>query len=97
MEPKKTFVRALQGGEIRIIDGLTKARPEPKQGIAVSARHSAKVSLSKILLQQLGAPGARIQIRAAGDTRDLSFRDLDKYALINETKIQAGTSPVLTG
>src|SRR5271166_782209 len=94
---EKTFVRALQGGEVRIIEGLVKARPEPKQGTAVSARHSAKVSLSKILLDQLGAGGARVQIRAAGDTRDLSFRDLDNYALITETKIQAPTSPVLTG
>lgn len=94
---EKTFVRALQGGEIRIIDGLIKARPEPKQGVSVSARHSAKVSLSKILLEQLGAAGARIQTKAAGATRDLSFRDLDSYALINETKIQAETSPVLSG
>src|SRR5271166_1911571 len=94
---EKTFVRALQGGEVRIIEGLVKARPEPKQGTAVSARHSAKVSLSKILLDQLGAGGARVQIRAAGDTRDLSFRDLDNYALITESKIQAPTSPVLTG
>jgi hypothetical protein len=94
---EKTLVRALQGGEIRIIDGLIKARPEPKQGVSVSARHSAKVSLSKILLEQLGAAGARIQTKAAGATRDLSFRDLDSYALFNETKIQAETSPVLSG
>lgn len=94
---EKTLVRALQGGEIRIFDGLTKARPEPKQGIAVSARHGAKVSLSKTLLEQLGAAGARVQTKAAGETRDLSFRDLDMYALVNETKIQAPTSPVLSG
>jgi hypothetical protein len=36
-------------------------------------------------------------MRAAGDTRDLSYRDLEKYALITETKIQDTTSPVLTG
>jgi hypothetical protein len=94
---EKTLVRALQGGEVRIIDGLVKLRPEPKQGIAVSARHGAKTSLSKTLLEQLGAFGARIRIRAAGDTRDLSYRDLEKYALITETKIQDTTSPVLTG
>jgi hypothetical protein len=94
---EKTLIRALQGGEIRIIEGLTKARPEPKQGIAVPGRHGAKVSLSKILLEQLGAASARIQTKAAGETRDLSFRDLDAYALVNETKIQAATSPVLSG
>jgi hypothetical protein len=94
---EKTLVRALQGGEVRIIDGLVKARPEPKQGIAVSARHGAKTSLSKTLLEQLGASSARIRTRAAGDTRDLSYRDLEKYALITETKIQDTASPVLTG
>jgi hypothetical protein len=94
---EKTFVRALRGGEIRIIEGLVKARPASKQGIAVSAQHSAKVSLSKILLNQLGTAGARVQTKAAGDTRELSFRDLDDYALIDEEKIQARTSPVLTG
>jgi hypothetical protein len=65
--------------------------------IRLGPAQSARVSLSKILLQHLGAAGARIQTKAAGDTRDLSFRDLDNYALINETKIQAETSPVLSG
>jgi hypothetical protein len=50
-----------------------------------------------MLLEQLGAAGARIQTKAAGETRDLSFRDLDSYALVNETKIQDRTSPVLSG
>jgi hypothetical protein len=94
---EKTLVRALQGGEVNILDGLVKTRPAPKQGLAVSARHSAKVSLSKTLLEQLGAGGARIRTKAAGETRDLSFRNLVDYALVNETKIQARTSPVLTG
>jgi hypothetical protein len=94
---EKTLVRALQGGEIRVLDGLTKARPEPKQGIAVSARANAKLSLSKILLEQLGAAGKRIRTKASGETKDLSFRDLDIYSLVNETKIQASTSPALSG
>ena len=94
---EKTLVRALQGGDIKILDGLTRTRPGPKEGKSVSARHSAKESLSKFLLAQLGALGCRIQTKAAGETRDLSFRNLDLYALVDETKIQARTSPVLTG
>ena len=93
---EKTFVRALQGGEIRIIDGLIKARPEPKQGIAVSARHG-RSSLSKILLEQLGAAGTRIQTRAAGDTAISVIRDLDNYALITKPRSRTRTSPVLSG
>lgn len=99
---EKTFVRALAGGEIRVIDGLTKDRPGDKQGEALSARSSARASLSKFLLTQLRggnvvASNARIRTNAAGQTRDLSFRELGIYALINETKIQAPTSPILTG
>jgi hypothetical protein len=94
---EKTLIRALGGGEIRIIEGLSKERPAPKQGISVSAQHGAKVSLSKILLDQLGAAGSVVQTNAAGKTRELSFRDLDDYALVDEEKIQARTSPVLTG
>jgi len=99
---ERTLVRALAGGEIRIIDGLTKDRPGDKQGTAVSARHSARASLSKFLLEQLnggavGASNARMRTNAAGQTRELSFRDLGIYAWVNETKIQALTSPVLSG
>ena len=94
---EKTLVRALKGGDIRLIDGLNRDRPDPKQGASVSARHNASVSLSKVLLAQLGATGSRVQTNAAGATRELSYRDLERFALVNETKIQEGTSPVLSG
>jgi AAA domain len=95
---EKTLVRALQGGgDTRVIDGLVKTRPGPKEGVSLSANHRAKASLSKMLLETLGAGRARVRTAASGTTRDLSYRDLDRYALITETKIQAPTSPVLTG
>jgi hypothetical protein len=93
----KTLVRALQGGDIKILDGLVKVRPSPSEGTSVSAQHSAKASLSKLLLAQLGANAARIRTDANGKTRDLSFRDLGRHALVNETKIQDALSPVLSG
>jgi hypothetical protein len=93
----KTLVRALQGGEIRLIDGLVRDRPDPTLGISVSAQHSAKFSISKILLEQLGATNVRIRTNASGKTRELSFRDLARNILINETKIQEISSPVLSG
>jgi prefoldin subunit 5 len=94
---EKTLVRALKGGDIRIIDGLFRERPDQKSGTSASARHGANVSLSKILLAQLGAADKRVQTNAAGATRDLSYRDLERFAIVNETKIQEATSPVLTG
>ena len=93
---EKTLIRALSGGNIRIIDGLFRDRPDAKLGTSVSARHGA-TSLSKVLLSQLGANDKRVRTNAAGATRELSFRDLERFSIVNETKIQEGTSPVLTG
>jgi hypothetical protein len=93
---EKTLVRALKGGDIKIIDGLFRGRPDQSQGISVSARHGAKTSLSKVLLEQLGAADKRMQTNASGGTRDLSYRDLERFSIVNETKIQEDTSPVLT-
>lgn len=65
----------------------------------MSACHNAKSSLSKFLLSHLSAGNvaannARIRTNARMATRELSFRDLDIHALVNETKIQAPTSPI---
>jgi len=94
---ERTLVRALQGGDIRILDGLQWHRPSPTEGVAVAAKHSAKTSLSKLLLAALGAEGARIRTDASGKTRDLSFRDLNRNVLIQESKIQDPLSPVHSG
>lgn len=98
----KTFVRALAGGEIKVIDGLTKDRPSDKQGVSMSARSNARASLSKFLLEKLGngnvaATDARIRTNASGTTRDFSFRDLGIYSLVNETKILSDASPIGSG
>ena len=94
---EQTLVRALQGGDVRDLPGLVEARPSQSQGISVSARHGTKSSLSKLLLAQLGADKVRIRTDASGKTRELSFRDLERLALVNETKIQEASSPVLSG
>jgi len=57
----------------------------------------SNVSLSKMLPTQLGGADKRVQTNASGATRDLSYRDLERFSIVNETKIQEGTSPVLTG
>lgn len=94
---EKTFVRALQGGNVKILEGLTRIRPGQNDGVSVSAQHGAQNSLSRLLLAQVGAANARVRTDASGKTRDLSFRDLERHALVSETKIQDGSSPVLSG
>jgi hypothetical protein len=92
-----TFVRPLQGGDIKLLPGLVRFRPKPENGQNLSAKHSAKSSLSKFLLAKLGAANARVRTDAKGKTRDLSFRDLSRHVLINETKIQSVESPIQFG
>jgi len=94
---ERTFVRALQGGNISVLEGLVHDRPTPAQGMSVSAQHGAQASLSKLLLTQVGATDTRVRTDASGKTRELSFRDLERHALVSETKIQDGSSPVLSG
>jgi len=99
---EKTFVRALAGGEVKVIDGLTKDRPSDKQGVSMSARSNARASLSKFLLEKIGrgnvtAANARIRTNASGATREFSFRDLGIYSLVNETKVMSDSSPIWTG
>ncbi|PDS31475.1 ATP-binding protein [Rhizobium phaseoli] len=94
---EKTFVRALQGGNVKVLDGLTRIRPGQNDGVSVSAQHGAQNSLSRLLLAQVGAANARVRTDASGKTRDLSFRDLERHAFVSETKIQDVSSPVLSG
>jgi len=92
-----TIVRALQGGDAKLLKGLTRNKPRAEDGENLSVRHGAKKSLSKFLLRMIGAEGARIRVNAKGLTRDLSFRDLSRHVLINETKIQSVESPIQFG
>ena len=99
---EKTFVRALAGGEIKVIDGLTKDRPSDNQGVSMSARSNARASLSKFLLEKIGngnvtAANARIRTNASGATREFSFRDLGIYSLVNEIKVISDASPIWSG
>lgn len=77
---ERTFVRALQGGNISMLEGLVRTRPAPGQGVSVSALHSAQNSLSRLLLASIGAANARVRTDASGKTRDLSFRDLGRLS-----------------
>jgi len=78
---ERTFVRALQGGNIKVLEGLSHVRPTQSQGTSVSAQHGAQNSLSRLLLGQVGATDARVRVDASGKTRDLSFRDLERHSL----------------
>jgi hypothetical protein len=94
---EKTIVRPLQGGEIVVLDGLQNVRPQENDGEVFSAQHRSHKSISKYLLEKIGAKGAKIRTDAKGKTRELSFRDILKICIVDEASIQKSTSPILTG
>jgi hypothetical protein len=53
--------------------------------------------MSQFLLNELGLSGRSIAEDVYGKKRSLSFRDLVRYCLIDETAIQSETSPVESG
>src|SRR4051794_39666202 len=39
-DSERTLVRALQGGDIRVLEGLVRRRPDAAEGVSISATHS---------------------------------------------------------
>jgi hypothetical protein len=95
-----TFMRALVGGAFEVLPGnLFEADPKRKDRRKLSGKHNAAKpdNMSQFLLNELGLSGKSIAQDAYGKKRSLSFRDLVRYCLIDETAIQGETSPVESG
>jgi hypothetical protein len=95
-----TLVRALAGGAFEFYAGETVDKSaNGNSHRQLSARHSAGDSenLSQLLLGEIGLDGREIAIDANGKKRSLSFRDLARYCIVDETAIQSEVSPALSG
>ncbi|MCK2237399.1 MULTISPECIES: hypothetical protein [unclassified Crossiella] len=94
-----TLSRATQGGGFRLFRGDHRAYPLPVEHEPLSAKHSAKdfKNLSHYLLGKIGLDGKVVRKDGAGRTKSLSLRMLAPLFLVDETKIQARTAPVVTG
>lgn len=84
--------RFIGGGdfELRFSDGTERV---------LSARHSADndTNLSNFLLQRLGIEGKELAKDKSGTKKPLSFRDIVRFCITDETSIQSETSPVESG
>lgn len=93
---EKTFVRALAGGNIRVLDGLRREPPTAKEGEPLSAKHGAN-SVSMYLLADMNSAGRRVRTDAKGETKELSYRDFKPHILVDEAKVQSDESPIQGG
>ncbi len=84
--------RAIVGGDFEI-------RGDGGNSKILSARHNrdADDNLSNFLLKHLGMDGQFIAIDKSGTKRSLSFRDVVRLCITDETSIQSETSPALSG
>lgn len=94
-----TLMRPLAGGAFELHTGHVSSVERGKNVRALSARHdrSNDDNLSQLLLNELGFGNKYIAVDANGKKRSLSFRDIVRFCLVDETIIQSETSPVEAG
>ncbi|TCD16381.1 hypothetical protein [Oricola cellulosilytica] len=94
-----TLMRSLAGGAFELHSGHVSAVERGKNVRTLSARHdrSNDDNLSQLLLNELGFGSKSIAVDANGKQRSLSFRDIVRFCLVDETIIQSETSPVEAG
>lgn len=91
--------RSLAGGNFAARPGLTIPQEGNEKVRVLGAKHdhTEEANLSQFLLGQLGLRGKRIAVDTNGKKRSLSFRDISRFCIVDETTIQSEGSPIQTG
>jgi DNA repair ATPase RecN len=98
-EETVTLRRALAGGPFEMFSGIEVSDSGRGNARQLSARHDSTNTdnLSQFLLDKIGLGSRQIVTDAHGKKRSLSFCDLSRYCIVDETAIQSETSPALSG
>lgn len=94
-----TLMRALAGGAFELHGGDLNLADRRNSTHYLSARHdhTSRDNVSKFLLDEIGMGSKFIAVDVNGKKRSLSFRDLAKFCITDETAIQAEASPAESG
>lgn len=95
-----TVWRSMEGGGFRLFEGLHETPPaDDVQHKVLGEHHSDKngANLSWFLLSLCGLVGKRVRRNARGETNSLSFRNIARLMIVNETEITQRTSPLFDG
>jgi hypothetical protein len=95
---RMTLSRALAGGAIHLWSGHV-SQPSSENSRALGQRNNASNmdNVSQFLLNEIGLRGKLIAENASGSKRPLSFRDIVRFCMVDETSIQSEASPALSG
>ena len=95
-----TVQRSAEGGAFRAYAGLHREPPGDeveRRGLADQHSDRNQDNLSSYLLERCGLAGKRVRRNKAGDTNSLSFRQLARLVIVNETEIIETRSPLRDG
>ena len=98
-EEYMTFERSPEGGNYKSISGQPSYKQASNDWIKLSAKHAGGKddNLSGLLLSKLDLFEKRIKKNKAGETNSLSFRDLARLIIVQESEIIKTESPFITG
>src|SRR6185437_8469283 len=95
-----TLLRSVDGGAFRAFPGLHFQPPaDGTQAVELADQHSEKnySNLSMYLLQRCAMDKKRVRKNKQGETISLSFRNLARLLIVDETEIIAQRSPLSDG
>lgn len=85
--------------KIAVYSGKHLQVPIEPPDMHLAAKHNPRSTqnVSRYLLAQIGLDGKLVRRNAQNECRPLSFRDLARLCIIDETDMQSQTSPILSG
>lgn len=95
-----TLLRSAEGGSFRAYQGLHLDLPgDDIEAIDLADQHNEKntTNLSTYLLQRCALDGKRVRKNKQNETNSLSFRNLARLVIVDETEIMARRSPLSDG
>jgi septal ring factor EnvC (AmiA/AmiB activator) len=95
-----TLFRSVDGGAFKVFPGLHLQPPGDRvEAVELADQHNEKnhANLSMYLLQRCAMDGKRVRRNKQGETNSLSFRNLARLLIVDETEIIAQRSPLSDG
>lgn len=94
-----TLERSLSGGDIKLFEGDELTEDIKGKAQILKGKHNSKKdnSISTFLLSKIGLDNKAIRKNAKGDIQSLSFRNVLRFAVIDEDRIIKTDSPILSG